>query len=352
MSISTSYSGVAPEEIESLITIPIEQAVSTVSGVVSMDSLSREGSSRVTLRFPWGTDLEAAANEVRASVERVRSRLPAEASAPWVGRYDPSQMPIMTLGLSGELDLAELRRLAAEEISYYLERIDGVAAVTVQGGRSREVRVELDPARLQAYACIYRSNRPGQGQEISSPRGPRRLPVPASLHLGSRPKNWASIFANGDGAPSGWGCRPDPPGSRGCRSHRAGRWYAGVTISIQKHGSQYCAGVRCRSPNGDSCPHHKLNIGPLNDSSRFIRQAVNNVIFSGIVGAHAASFCSFSLEHSPTLIIPSRIPSPLSPAIHLVDRLGGHVNIMSLGAWPGDGMLVDNPIIVPEHLQH
>ncbi|MGE5623839.1 MAG: efflux RND transporter permease subunit, partial [Methanocella sp.] len=96
LSASVSYAGAAPEEIEKLITIPVEQAISTVGGVVGMNSVSQEGSSRVTLSFKWGTDLNAAANDVRASLERVRSRLPAEADPPRVFRFDPSQMPIMT----------------------------------------------------------------------------------------------------------------------------------------------------------------------------------------------------------------------------------------------------------------
>ncbi|MGE5508168.1 MAG: efflux RND transporter permease subunit, partial [Chitinophagales bacterium] len=151
LSVSVGYSGAAPEEVEKLITIPLEQAVSSVNGVVGINSVSQEGNARVSLSFKWGTDLQDAANDVRAAVERVRGRLPDDADAPRVFRFDPSQMPIMTVGVSGDSDLAELRRKAEEEMATYLERLDGVASVTVQGGRSREIRVELDPARLQAY---------------------------------------------------------------------------------------------------------------------------------------------------------------------------------------------------------
>lgn len=76
LTVTTSYSGVAPEEIESLITIPIEQAVATVNGVIGMQSVSSEGSSRVTLQFRPGADLEAAANEVRAQLDAIRWRPP------------------------------------------------------------------------------------------------------------------------------------------------------------------------------------------------------------------------------------------------------------------------------------
>ncbi len=363
LSISTSYSGVAPEEIESLITIPIEQAVSTVSGVVSMDSLSREGSSRVTLRFPWGTDLEAAANEVRASVERVRSRLPAEASAPWVGRYDPSQMPIMTLGLSGELDLAELRRLAAEEISYYLERIDGVAAVTVQGGRSREVRVELDPARLQAYGLtIDQIVQAIRAENFNVPAG--RIVVGQSQfslrtlgELRAVEELEAILVANRDGVSIRLGdVAQIRPVAEDAGAIVRVDGMPGVTISIQKQSGANTVRVSDavrQTVDELSLRYPKLNIRPLNDSSRFIRQAVNNVIFSGIVGGLLAAFILLFFLGSirSTLIISIAIPVSIITSFILIDWAGMTLNIMSLGGLAlGIGMLVDNSIIVLENI--
>ncbi|MGI6558772.1 MAG: efflux RND transporter permease subunit [Limnochordia bacterium] len=363
LSITTSYSGVAPEEIESLITIPIEQAVSTVSGVIGMDSLSREGSSRVTLRFPWGTDLEAVTNEVRASVERARSRLPSEASAPWVGRFDPSQMPIMTLGLSGELDLAELRRLAAEEITYYLERIDGVAAVTVQGGRSREVRVELDQARLQAYGLtIEQIVQAIRAENFNVPAG--RIVVGQSQfslrtlgELRAVEELEAILVANRDGVSIRLGdVAQVRPVTEDAGAIVRVDGMPGVTISIQKQSGantvRVADAVR-QTVDELSLRYPNLRIRPLNDSSRFIRQAVNNVMRAGIIGGLLAALILLFFLGSlrSTLIISIAIPVSIITSFILIDWAGMTLNIMSLGGLAlGIGMLVDNSIIVLENI--
>ncbi|MGI6035127.1 MAG: efflux RND transporter permease subunit [Limnochordia bacterium] len=363
LSISTSYSGVAPEEIESLITIPIEQALSTIGGVVSMDSLSREGSSRITLRFPWGTDLEAATNEVRANVERVRPRLPAEAGAPWVGRFDPSQMPIMTLGLSGELDLAELRRLAGEEISYYLERIDGVAAVTVQGGRSREVRVELDPARLQAYGLtIDQIVQAIRAENFNVPAG--RIVVGQSQfslrtlgELKAVEELESILVASRDGVSIRLGdIAQIHPVTEDAGAIVRVDGMPGVTVSIQKQSGANTVQVAdaiLQTVDELSLRYPKLVIRPLNDGSRFIRQAVNNVIRSGIIGGLLAALILlvFLGTLRSTLIIAIAIPVSIITSFILIDWAGMTLNIMSLGGLAlGIGMLVDNSIVVLENI--
>src|SRR5690606_31023316 len=139
LTVSTTYSGVAPEEIEDLITIPIEQALSTVPGVTGMESVSQEGSCRVTLRLAWGTDLETAIRDVLDNLDRVRTRLPHATCTPRVFRFDPSQFPIRAIGIDGDMDVRDLRRLAEDVIAYHIERIEGVASVTVQGGGTREI---------------------------------------------------------------------------------------------------------------------------------------------------------------------------------------------------------------------
>ena len=149
ISISTSYSGAGPEEIEQMITIPIEQAVSTINQVKSINSSSQEGSSRVTVNFNWGLNLDEAANDIRSSLDRVKSRLPEGAGTPTTFKFDQSSAPVLTLGLSGTMDEASLRQLADNDLSYQLQKIEGVARVDVRGGRNREIRVFLKQERLQ-----------------------------------------------------------------------------------------------------------------------------------------------------------------------------------------------------------
>src|SRR5688500_15414037 len=150
ISIITSYEGVGPEEIETLLTRPIEQAVSTIDGVTEITGESAEGLSRVQLQFDWGTDLDNAVNDVRAQLDRLRARLPEDADQPIVLKFDIAATPIATLGLSGTGDPRRLRYLADELLTRRLERLEGIASVEVNGGRVREIRVELNLANLVA----------------------------------------------------------------------------------------------------------------------------------------------------------------------------------------------------------
>jgi hydrophobic/amphiphilic exporter-1 (mainly G- bacteria), HAE1 family len=126
--------GVGPLEMEELVTRPIEQTVAAVSGLERLESTSSEGSSRVTLNFAWGTDLNEAADDVRNRLDRVRGRLPQEASAPTMFRFDANAMPIMGIGVEGTSTAWTLREMAEQILSPRLERVAGVAAVSVEGG--------------------------------------------------------------------------------------------------------------------------------------------------------------------------------------------------------------------------
>src|SRR5690554_371410 len=150
VSIVTTYEGAGPEEIETLITRPIERAVSTISGIERVNSLSAEGRSRVSLRFVWGTDIAEALNDVRASVERVKANIPEDADSPVVYKFDIGNMPVLYLGVAGSLEVGQLLQLTEMELGPRLERIDGVASAEVRGGQKREIHILLNTQRLQA----------------------------------------------------------------------------------------------------------------------------------------------------------------------------------------------------------
>jgi len=152
ISVFSEYEGVAPEEMETLITRPIEEAVSRVQGIDRIEAFSAEGRSTVSLRFAWGTSLDSALNDVRAAIERIRDDLPEDARTPVVFKFDLAAFPIVMLTLSGDMEPWKLRKLAEETLSYRLERVEGVAAVGVRGGDRREIHVDLDAERLSAHA--------------------------------------------------------------------------------------------------------------------------------------------------------------------------------------------------------
>ena len=150
ITVRVGYAGVGPLEIEELITRPIEQAMSAVAGLERLESTSQEGSSRVTLNFAWGTDLNEAADDVRNRLDRVRGRLPEEADPPIMFKFDANATPIMGIGLEGDFDSVTLREMAEHDLSPRLERVPGVASVSADGGLRRQIHVELSKEKIRA----------------------------------------------------------------------------------------------------------------------------------------------------------------------------------------------------------
>jgi len=150
ITVRVNYTGVGPLEMEELITRPIEQAVSAVAGLERVDSTSSEGSANVRLNFAWGTDLSEAADEVRTRLDRVRGRMPEDADPPTVFKFDSNAMPIMGIGVQGDFDPVTLREIAQNDLSPRLERVAGVAAVTINGGLRRQIHVDLSREKITA----------------------------------------------------------------------------------------------------------------------------------------------------------------------------------------------------------
>src|SRR5918996_667412 len=130
ITVRVGYPGVGPLEMEELVTRPLEQALSAVAGLERIESTSSEGSTRVSLNFAWGTDLNEAADDVRSRMDRVRGRLPEEAEPPMVFKFDANAWPMMGVGLEGDYDNVRLREIAEHDLSARLERVPGVASVS------------------------------------------------------------------------------------------------------------------------------------------------------------------------------------------------------------------------------
>lgn len=151
VTVVTDYANAAPEEIETLITKPIEEAVGSVSGLKRIESISREGRSTVQVTFDWGQDIDVAALAVREKIDLIKERLPKESDDPVVLKFDPLAKPIMILSVTGSsMEPVRLKLLAERMLKHNLEKVEGVASVTVSGGANREIQVDIDQARLQA----------------------------------------------------------------------------------------------------------------------------------------------------------------------------------------------------------
>jgi HAE1 family hydrophobic/amphiphilic exporter-1 len=151
ISVTTAYEGVAPEEMETLVSRPLEQALASAPGVEEITSSSSEGNSAVRVRFLYGMDLDEAANELRSRIDRRRNSLPEDVEPPVMYKFDVSQFPIMFMSVSSnELGPKELRHYAEKNLQYRLERVPGVAQARVSGGLRRQIHVYLDLKKLRA----------------------------------------------------------------------------------------------------------------------------------------------------------------------------------------------------------
>ncbi|OQX79470.1 MAG: hypothetical protein B6D56_07025 [Candidatus Omnitrophica bacterium 4484_70.1] len=150
ITILTKYQQASPQEIESLITRPIEEAVGTVNRVKRVSSISREGTSIVMVELAWGTNMDFAALEVREKIDLIKEKLPREAEEPIVMKYNPFEMPTMRIVLTGEENPLKLRRIAKKDIKEELEKLEGVGAIEVVGGLEREITVNIDEAKLRS----------------------------------------------------------------------------------------------------------------------------------------------------------------------------------------------------------
>ncbi|HNW27774.1 MAG TPA: efflux RND transporter permease subunit [Spirochaetota bacterium] len=145
------YPGAAPEEIENLITKPIEDEVSSISGLKRVSSRNMESVSLVIAQFELGVDVKYAEQQVKDKVDRIRRNLPEDIDEPLTMRYDPADMPIARVALSADLSPNDLYDLAKEEIKVGFQQVNGVASVQLIGGQRREIQVELDRRKLNEH---------------------------------------------------------------------------------------------------------------------------------------------------------------------------------------------------------
>ena len=178
ISVNTGYEGVAPEEMETLIARPLEQALSSAPNAEEITSSSSEGRASVRVRFVYGTDLDVAAADLRARIDARRTSLPDDADPPTLFKFDVSQFPIMFITVAAEdMDSKQLRHFVEKSVQYRIERLPGVAQARVSGGLRREIHVDLDLDKLRALDLSVSPSRPDAAErkpQSSGGAGPRR----------------------------------------------------------------------------------------------------------------------------------------------------------------------------------
>ncbi|MDH4198344.1 MAG: efflux RND transporter permease subunit, partial [Candidatus Aminicenantes bacterium] len=150
VSIITTYSGASSEDIENVLTRPLEQVVSSVNRVKKVTSQTSEGVSVISIEFEWGTNLDFAAQDVRDQIGLYEQYLPEEAGDPLVMKFSFSQFPVIFYGITSDIPAMKLKTVIEDEVAPRLERIDGVASARVFSMDEREILVDVDKASLES----------------------------------------------------------------------------------------------------------------------------------------------------------------------------------------------------------
>jgi len=362
LTVQTDFPGTAPLDVENLITRPLEETMGVVSGLRKVHSISQAGLSQITLEFNWGTRMDYAALDVREKIDLVR--LPAEASVPLLLKYDPSQDPVVRIGLSGSASLVNLRNVADDVLKKEIEALSGVAAARVSGGLEEEIRVEIDETKMSVLGITIGTVSRILAEENINASGGRLRDRNAEyiVRTVSRFEDLSDIenvtVANIDGKIVKLGDIADVVRTHKERTtvtHIDGR--ESVEISVFKDGDanivEMATRVIAHVDRLKSQLPEGMELEVLFDQSRFIANAIDEVRSNALIGGVLAVIVLFVFlrDFRSTMIIGVAIPISIVATFILMLVKDVSLNIMSLGGLAlGVGMLVDNSIVVLESI--
>lgn len=365
ITVYTSYEGVAPEDIETLVTRPIEESVGSISGVRRIRSLSSQGASVVKLNFNWGTDLYEAENDVRKQLGFVERSIPNDAESPLVFSYDPNQEPIVVLTLtSNARSSRDLRTYANQILEQRIERVNGIASVETSGGLERQINVTIDNEKMRLYDVTI--------AEIAAKLAQENIQVPAGqLSEGNTIYSLRTIgeFKNIDQIKNTIVTVRDgqalllkdvalvddgiaqPIGN----VHIDGE--DGVILNVYRQSDANVVSaatdvVESLEDIKKSLPKD-VQIKVLTNKAEFIQQSIQNLLLTGIqaVILVVLILLAFLRSGRSALIIAISIPVSIITTFMVMDFADLSLNIISLsGLTLAVGMVVDDAVVVLENI--
>ncbi len=360
----TTYPNVGPDEMELLVTQPVENAVAGVPNLTRVHSRSGEGWSWVSLDFSRGTDLAEAANDVRDALDRLRERMPPEVVGPRIRKFDPNQMPVIRVAVGSAVhDMETLTRIVDRDLIRRFEQIEGVGTIDTQGGLYREIRVDLIRDRLHAAGitaaevqrAIARESTVAPGGNVKD--GTRDLYVRALAEFQDVSEIERVVVVRRNGVPVRVGDLAvvtrefKDPG-------RLTELNGTPVISLRARKQSGANTVAVAEAVRNEVDRITLERGDLiltitDDTSEFIRQSIDNVKFSAIWGSLLAVFVLylFLRNGTSTFIIALSIPISLVATFGLLFFRDLSLNQMTFGGLAlGIGLIVDNAIVVLENI--
>ncbi|SDI61693.1 hydrophobic/amphiphilic exporter-1, HAE1 family [Halanaerobium congolense] len=360
--ITTSYSGGSPEEVEELVTRPIEQSVATLDGLDTLSTTSREGFSWVMLRLNYGTDLTEAKNDLRDLMAEIENRLPDSAETPRIRNFDPNAEPIMEISIAG-MEAEQLKTIAEDSIQPELEKINGVAAAEISGGREREIKINIDQNLLEAYqisldqiaSVIRASNQDGGLGSVMV--GEEEISVRAQGEFESVDdiRNLKIRTSAGDEIPLTLISKiEDSYKDVSSISYLNGR--ESVGLSIQKQGDSNIVSVANEveaAVENLKQSYSDLEIVITSNNAEYIKDSLASVQQNFIIGGILAVIILylFLRNISSTIVIATAIPTSILATFAIMFFTDLSINTITLGGIAlGVGMIVDNSIVVLENI--
>jgi len=379
LSIVTNYENAAPEEIENLITKPIEEAVGSTAGLKSISSVSREGLSVVVAEFGWDQNMDFAALGVREKIDLMKARLPRDSQEPTVIKFNPFELPVMTLSISSDVRTpVKLKRFAEKWFKDEIEKINGVASAVISGGEDEEILVEVDQGRLKASGIgVNELSRALASANLNYPGG--TIKESFYEYLVRTMGEFKHISEIGK-VPISKGISPSPffenreeseketdlillkdvaDIKRTVQERTSFSRYNGrenVTLSIQKQAQantiQIVDRIKKRLKELQATMPEDIRADIVYDQSEFIKAAIHGVRNAAIIGGILAFFVLLVfLRHILTSTLVMIIaPVTILATFTMMYFMGISLNVISLGGIAlGVGMLADNAIVLIEN---
>ena len=353
----------SPEVIETEVTDPLEDAVSTVEGVRHLTSHSSQGTSQVVIEFELETNIDVAAQDVRDKISRTRYMLPKEMDPPIVGKVDISARPIMWLGITGSMSKLELSMIADDIIKPMVETVPGVGNVFLPGLRKREVRIWLDDRKMEAYHITAEDIKQALlTKNVEIPAGTienpvRELTVKTMGEFGSVDEFNNLIISFREGAPvrlSDVGFAEDGMEDKRSLARFQGEQAIGMGIVPRSGANNVAVANSVKKKIKEILKLvPQVKIRSCFDSSTFIKQSISDVQFDLLYGAFLAALVVFLFLRTiqTTLIIALAIPTSLIGSFWVMNILGFTINSMTMLALSlCVGLVVDDAIVVLENI--
>ncbi len=359
--IACYYNGAGPEDVEELVTRPLESVVATIPGVKTMDSSSGESMSTVIIEYEDGTDVEEAATKLREKFDQLT--LPEGCNEPIIYNMNVNDfMPVAAIAIVGE-DMSKLQRIAEKEITPALERINGVAAVNLAGGLDSQITVAVDSARLSGYGLSidYISNYL-KGVNVLYPGGDVKNGVQAlTVSSDGKLRSVSDVANTVIPTPTGGFLRLGEVANVYLEEDKQDTVARAndqdcviLTISKQSNANEVETAKEVKA----ALEKLKTEEGNFDyimayDSSEYILRTANNAVSNIVMGVLLAAVIVFLFLRRPgaTMTIAVSMPFCILAVFVVMKLCNITLNMISLGGIAmGVGMIVDNSIVVLENI--